>query len=63
MAQLGHYSAAIELFSEAIKLDPNDFRWDALGDVISVDSFKTLNGCQELSDLKKKTLKFFVMHV
>lgn len=26
MAQLGHYSAAIELFSEAIKLDPNDFR-------------------------------------
>lgn len=54
MAQLGHYSAAIELFSEAIKLDPNDFRWDALGDVISVDSFKTLNGCQELSDLKKK---------
>lgn len=27
MAQLGHYSAAIELFSEAIKLDPNDFRF------------------------------------
>nr|XP_022340474.1 nucleolin-like isoform X1 [Crassostrea virginica] len=27
MAQLGHYSAAIELFTEAIKLDPNDFRF------------------------------------
>ncbi|XP_056004888.1 uncharacterized protein LOC125657853 isoform X2 [Ostrea edulis] len=27
MAQLGHYIAAIELFSEAIKLDPNDFRF------------------------------------
>lgn len=27
MAHLGHYPAAIELFSEAIKLDPKDFRW------------------------------------
>ncbi|XP_061177887.1 uncharacterized protein LOC133186662 isoform X3 [Saccostrea echinata] len=27
MAQLGHYKSAIELFSEAIKLDPNDFRF------------------------------------
>lgn len=27
MAQLSHYNAAIELFSEAIKLDPNDFRF------------------------------------
>ena len=26
MAHLGHYTAAIELFSEAIKLDPNDHR-------------------------------------
>lgn len=27
MAHLGHYTAAIELFSEAIKLDPNDHRF------------------------------------
>ncbi|XP_064601686.1 uncharacterized protein LOC135467776 isoform X2 [Liolophura sinensis] len=27
MAQLGHYSAAIDLFTEAIKLDPSDFRF------------------------------------
>ncbi|XP_052771808.1 stress-induced-phosphoprotein 1-like isoform X2 [Mya arenaria] len=27
MAHLGHYNAAIELFSEAIKLDPKDFRF------------------------------------
>ena len=26
MAQLGHYSAAIDLFTEAIKLDSRDFR-------------------------------------
>lgn len=26
MAQLGEYAAAIELFSEAVKLDPRDFR-------------------------------------
>jgi len=27
MAHLGHYNAAIELFTEAIKLDPKDFRY------------------------------------
>lgn len=27
MAQQGHYTAAIELFSEAVKLDPRDFRF------------------------------------
>lgn len=27
MAHLGHYHAAIELFTEAIKLDPKDFRY------------------------------------
>lgn len=27
MANLGHYSAAVDLFSEAIRLDPRDFRF------------------------------------
>ena len=30
MAQQGHYTAAIELFSEAVKLDTRDFRFVSL---------------------------------
>lgn len=34
MAQVGHYNAAIDLFTEAIRLDPTDFRY--------VNTFTTL---------------------